>query len=184
MLKSFFVTLTAISTTLIAFSQPVKPQGVLGYVVSSKGDTLRGEVNYLKKTGYRQSMQIKLDDQTTKVCNARNYKFVKAGDAIFESFSITTGDVAENQFFWRKSSGKIDFYEYQYEIYQANNMVTKSEFYVRKNGSNDLIRLNGANFRKKLGELIADPKVAERLEAKETKLEDVEEILNEYNKGA
>lgn len=129
-------------------------------------------------------MQIKFPDETTKMCNARNYKYVKAGDQIFESFEISTGDVAEKQFFWRKASGKIDFYEYQYEMYRANNMVTQSEYYIRVKGTEDLIRINGANFRKKLAELVQDnPQITEKIESKETKLEDVEEILIEYNKG-
>ena len=90
---------------------PAKPSGAPGYVVSTKGDTLFGEVNYLKKSGYRQSMQLKLADQTTKVCNARNFVYVKAGDDVFESFQVPDGD--EKQFFWKKTGGRIYFFEYQ-----------------------------------------------------------------------
>lgn len=183
MLKTVLLTLAIFSSTLL-FAQTPKTELVSGYIVSAKGDTLFGEINYLKKSGYRQGMIIKLADQTTKNCNARNYVYVKAGEEIFESFLVPAGEVNEKQFFWKKSSGKIDFYEYQYEIFVANNMVTKSEFYIRTKGTEELVKLNGSNFKKKLGELVKDnAKIAERIAAKETKLEDVGEILAEYNKG-
>lgn len=183
MLRTIFVALTILSSSYL-FAQSTKVELVPGYVVSSKGDTVFGEINYLKKSGYRQSIIVKLPDLSTKNCNAKNYVYVKAGDEIFESFLVPDGEVNEKQFFWRKTTGKIDFYEYQYEIYMANNMVTKSEFYVRTKGSQDLIKLNGSNFKKKLAELIKDnSKITEKIAAKDTKLEDLEEILAEYNKG-
>jgi len=185
MIKLFTLTLAIASTGLLLNAQTVKPVGVPGYAVAAKtGDTLHGEINYLKKTGYRQSMQLKFPDQTTKVCSARNFKYVKAGDEVFVAFAIQDADVTENQFFWRKATGKIDFYEYQYEMYVANNMVTKSEFYIVPKGTEELIKLNGANFKKKLTEYVKEPKLVDQINAKETKLEDVEEIVKEYNKGA
>jgi hypothetical protein len=185
MIRLFTLTFTIVTTFGFLNAQTAKPVGVPGYVVASKtGDTLFGEINYLKKTGYRQSMQIKFPDQTTKVCSARNYKFVKAGDDVFVAFAIQDADVTENQFFWRKATGKIDFYEYQYEMYVANNTVTKSEYYIIPKGGGDLIKLNGANFKKKLTEYVKEPKLVDQINSKDTKLEDVEEIVKEYNKGA
>lgn len=152
-----------------------------GFAVAAKGDTLFGNINYLKKSGYRQSMQVKLPDQTTKSINARNYVYVKAGNEIFESFLVPGGE--EKQFFWQKSGGKIFFYEYQYELYQLNTMVTKTEYYVRKAGSDELLKTGSGSFKKKMGEWMADaPELVKRLEDKETKFEDLEAIIIEYNK--
>lgn len=182
MLKTFILSLTTLST-LAVYGQTAKPPGEPGFAVTTKGDTLRGEINYLKKSGYRQSMQIKFPDQTTKVCSARNFTYVKAGDQVFESFLVPEAE--ERQFFWKKTAGKISFYEYQYEFYQLNSTVTKSEFYIAGKGAEELVRLNATNFRKKLEDLVKDdPKVAERINAKDTRLEDLEEILKEYNKGS
>ena len=184
MIRLFTLTLSIVTSCSFLNAQTTKPVGVPGYAVVAKtGDTLHGEINYLKKTGYRQSMQVKLPDQTTKVCSARNYKFVKAGEDVFVAFAIQDADVTENQFFWRKATGKIDFYEYQYEMYVANNMVTKSEYYIVPKGTEELIKLNGANFKKKLTEYVKDSKLIDQINAKETKLEDAEEIVKEYNKG-
>lgn len=152
-----------------------------GFAVSAKGDTLFGNINYMKKTGYRQSMQVKLPDQTTKSINARNYVYVKVGGEIFESFLVPGGE--EKQFFWQKSGGKIFFYEYQYELYQLNTMVTKTEYYVRKAGSDELLKTGTGNFKKKMGDWMADaPELVKKVEDKETKFEDLEAIIIEYNK--
>lgn len=184
MLRILTITLSASFFTAVAVAQSSKIEAVPGFAVSAKGDTLHGQVNYLKKSGYRQSMQIKLADNTSKVCNARNYKYIKAGEQVFESFPVENGDVKDSQFFWKKSTGEIDLYEYQYEIFVANNTVTRSEFYVRARGAEELVRLTALNFKKKLSELVKNnPKTLEKVEAKQTKLENLEEIIDEHNKG-
>jgi hypothetical protein len=171
---------------LIPASLPAQtPKNVIpkemGFAVSVKGDTLFGEINYMKKTGYRQTMQVRIDEQTQKTCNPKQYLYIKAGDHVFESFLVPGGE--EKQFFWLKTGGKISLYEYQYELYQLNTTVTKSEYYIRTKGSGELIKLNPGNFKKKLGELVADnPKVSEMLSAKDTKFEALEEIIALYNK--
>lgn len=153
----------------------------MGFAVSVKGDTLFGEVNYMKKTGYRQTMQVRIDEQTQKTCNPKQYSYIKAGDNVFESFFVPGGE--DKQFFWLKTGGKIFLYEYQYEMYQLNTTVTKSEYYIRTKGSDELTKLNPNNFKKKVGELVADnTKVSEMISAKDTKFEDLEEILSLYNK--
>jgi len=188
-MKTYILALSTFFAAQLSYSQtatPAKtPQGAPGYVVSTAGDTLFGEINYMKKSGYRQSMQIKFPDQTTKMCNARNFVYVKAGDEVFESLSIANSEgKEEKQFFWKKTGGKIAFYEYQYELYQLNTMVTKSEFYIKVKGSDELVKISASNFKKKLEDLVKDnPKIAERIASKDTKFEEVEEILKEYNKG-
>lgn len=171
---AFFIS----SVSFAQSSGKIEPER--GFAVSSKGDTLFGDVNYMKRSGYRQSMQVKIDEQTTKTCSPRNYVFVKAGEHIFETFLVPGGE--DKQFFWRKTGGKVFFYEYQYEFYQANNMVTKSEFYIRKKDSDELIKIGPANFKKKLSEIISDDaKLLAKLEEKDTKFEDLEELLIAYN---
>lgn len=182
MFKYFILSLATL-TAISAYAQTPKPAGEPGYAVSAKGDTLFGEVSYLKKSGYRQSMSVKLPDQTTKSCSPRSYTYIKAGNNVFISFMVPEAE--EKQFFWRKTTGKITLYEYQYDFYQMNNTVTKSEYYIQLKEGEDPIRLNGSNFRKKLEDIVQDnPKVAERIANKDTKLEEIEEILIEYNKGA
>lgn len=170
-------------TAVTVYAQTPKPAAEPGFAVSAKGDTIFGEVSYLKKSGYRQSMSVKLADQTTKSCSPRSYNYVKAGDQVFISFLVPEAE--EKQFFWRKTVGKVTLYEYQYDFYQMNSTVTKSEYYIQLKEGDEPIRLNGANFRKKLEDVVQDnPKIAERIANKDTKLEEIEEILTEYNKGA
>lgn len=161
-------------------AQNTKFEAEPGFAVSIKGDTLFGVINYMKKSGYRQSMQLKENEQTSKMINARNYVFVKAGNEIFESFQVPGTD--EKQFFWQKTGGKVFLYEYQYELYQLNNTVTKTEYYAKKAGSDELVKLGPGNFKKKIAEWISDsPGLVQKLENKETKFEDLETILKEYN---
>ncbi len=184
-MKAFFYSLSTfflmVPFSLFGQGTTSKIEPEPGFAVSVKGDTLFGNINYLKKTGYRQSMQVKLPDQSTKSINARNYVLVKVGNEIFESFLVPGGE--EKQFFWQKEGGKIFFYEYQYELYQLNTMVTKTEYYVRRKGSDELLKTGSGNFKKKLGEWMSDaPDLVKKLDDKETKFDDLEAIINEYNK--
>lgn len=175
------VSILFLSGIISLHAQTPKFEAEPGFAVSAKGDTLFGMVNYMKKSGYRQSMQVKVDEQTSKMVNARNYLYVKAGKEVFESFQVPGGE--DKQFFWQKTGGKVFLYEYQYELYQLNTMVTKTEYYARKAGKDELVKLGPGNYKKKIGEWISDnPALVQKLEDKETKFEDLEAILVEYNK--
>lgn len=180
-MKLFFSTLTMLLFTSIAFAQ--KPGDPFpGFAVANSGDTLKGGVTALKKNGnIRPSFQIKFDDESTKTLGAKKYKFVKAGDMEFESYEIPGNAEGDWAFFYKKSSGKVTLYEYQYEVYEMNKTVWKSEFYL-KNKAGELDRINKANYKKKLQEVFAEKsEFIKKIE--DVKFEDIYKLIDEFNEA-
>ncbi len=177
-MKYFFSSLALLLISSLAFSQkPGEP--FPGYSVSNEGDTIRGGVVALKRNGnIRPSFQMKFEDESTKAISPKKYKYVLAGEMEFESYEIPGNADGDFAFFYKKSSGEISLYEYQYEVYELNKTVWKSEFYI-KNGK-DLERLTKSNFTKRLPVLFASkPEVVSKV--KDTKFEDVFKLFDEYN---
>ena len=102
-----------------------------GFAVTSEGDTVKGNLIVLKRNGnFRPSFQMRFEDETTRVFAPKRTKYVKAGDMEFESFVIPGNAEGDYAFFYRKASGKIVMYEYQYEMYAMNQTRWISEFYI------------------------------------------------------
>jgi hypothetical protein len=173
---SLFCFLFFFNTNVFAQAFPPAP----GYAVMLKGDTLKGDIKYKKKDSYMPNMQVKLADGTSKALSPKMTALVKAGEDIFESFLVPGTE--DRAFFHRLIAGKLNFYEYKYDFYQFNNTVTKTEYYVRKQGGDELIKINQANCKKKMTELFNnDAKLSARLEAKDFKFEDLGELIEEFN---
>jgi len=121
---------------------------------------------------------MKFEDESTKAISPKKFKYVLAGEMEFESYEIPGNADGDFAFFYKKSSGAVSLYEYQYEVYELNKTVWKSEFYV-KNG-NDLERLTKSNYTKRLPTLFASkPEIVAKI--KGTKFEDIYKLFDEFN---
>lgn len=177
----FAILITVIGVQQCVFSQTANNQGTLpGYAVMAKGDTLRGEIKFRKKESYAQNMSVRFPDQNVKSVTPKTAVYVIAGDNEFESYEVPGSQ--DRAFFKKLVGGKINFYQYDYEMYQFNNTVTKSENYVKKSGSDELIKINNSNYKKKLGELISDNKeIMAKIEAKDSNFDKIQEWIKQYN---
>ncbi|MBL0912057.1 MAG: hypothetical protein IBJ09_06755 [Bacteroidia bacterium] len=151
-----------------------------GYAVTVDGDTIKGNLVVMKKNGnFRTSFQMRFEDESTRTFAPKKTKYVKAGEMEFDAFAIPGNTEGDYGFFYRKASGKVTMYEYQYEIYAMNQTRWISEFYI-KDDKGELLALTKMNYKKKLGEVLsAQPALVQKLEG--TKLEEAYKVVEEYN---
>lgn len=172
----FFYSLTGLfsQNPAAAFIKP-------GIAVSNKGDTLRGDIRWAKKEIYLQNMSMKLPDNTSKGISPKNFRYVRVGEHEFESVELPGGE-KEKVFMKRLSSGKINLYQYDYELYQFNTNTVKSEHYIRSGPEGEVIKITTGNAHKKLDDLMADrPDLLKQLEDKHLDFAKLKETIDLYN---
>jgi hypothetical protein len=151
-----------------------------GYVVTTEGDTIRGELKYKNKYTYTQRIICKYGDDEKKTFNYKNALFFSADDENYELHEVKGID--DKVFLRKHISGAISFFEYNYELMQMNKIVVKSENYVKADKADELIKISGGNFKKVLSDLMMDePTIVDRINQKDTKFEDVRSIISSYN---
>lgn len=177
----FSILIATIAFSQSSYSQTSNNQATLpGYAVMAKGDTLRGEIKFRKKESYAQNMSVRFPDQNVKSVTPKTAVYVLAGDNEFESYEVPGSQ--DRAFFKKLVGGKINYYQYDYEMYQFNNTVTKSENYIKKSGSDELIKINNGNYKKKLGELMGDNKdIVAKIEAKDSNFDKIQDWIKQYN---
>ncbi|MCS6979965.1 MAG: hypothetical protein NZM15_07675 [Flavobacteriales bacterium] len=182
-MKSIFI-LTAIYWTMISPARAQNPAAQFikpGVAVSNKGDTLRGDIRWAKKEIYLQNMSMKFADNTSKGIGPKNFKYVRVGDMEFESVELPGGD-KEKVFMKILSKGKINFYQYDYELYQFNTNTIKNEYYARSGQDGELLKINTGNAAKKLDDLMKDrPDLIKLLEDKNLEISKIKETIDLYN---
>jgi hypothetical protein len=152
-----------------------------GLAVSNKGDTLRGDIRWAKKEIYLQNMSMKLPDNTSKGITPKNFRYVRVGEHEFESIELPGGD-KEKVFMKRLSAGKINLYQYDYELYQFNTNTVKSEHYIRSGPAGEVVKITTSNAHKKLDDLMADrPDLLKQLQDKHLEFAKLKEIIDLYN---
>ncbi len=181
-MKVIFTALTTLFICGITYAQ--KPGDPLpGFGVTVDGDTIRGGVVALRKDGnFRPSFQVKLEDETSKSLSPKKTKYVLAGDMEFDTFVIPGNPDGDMAFFYRKSSGKVILYEYQFQVYEMNKTVWKSEFYLKSPDKDELERINKANYKKKLSALFSDnPELQKQVD--QVKFEEIHTLFDMYNEA-
>lgn len=177
-MKFIFSSVSFLLFTCLLFAQ--KPGDPFpGYGVTNEGDTIKGGVIALKKNGnIRASFQVRFEDETTKSFSPKKIKYVLAGEMEFEAHAIPGNSDGDFAFFYKKSTGAINLYEYQYEVYELNKTVWKSEYYIKKDENLD--RLTKGNYENKLKTTFANkPEVVAKL--KTVKFEELFRLFDEYN---
>ncbi len=160
------------------FSQ--SPGFSFGYVVTIEGDTLRGELKYKNKYTYTQRVILRDENGEKKTFNFKSAKFFSANDEYYELHEVK-GET-DKMFLRRFIHGPISYYEYHYELMQMNKIVVKTESYVKAADSEELVKINGGNFKKVLSEMMSSqPTIVDRINAKDTKFEDVKSIVASFN---
>jgi hypothetical protein len=178
MKNTLLVYLSIITFIGNVFSQT--PGFTPGYVVTSTGDTIRGEVKYKNKYTYTQKVIIKYGDDEKKTLNFRNAVFFASEGEEYELFEVKGVD--DKVFLRRYIVGKINYYIYEYELMQMNKIVVKSESYVKAKNSDELIKVNKGNFKKVLSDMMSDnPSLVEKINEKDASFDDIQDFIKQYN---
>ncbi|MCU0435614.1 MAG: hypothetical protein MUC87_19295 [Bacteroidia bacterium] len=155
-----------------------------GYVVLNSGDTVKGEVRYntKKEIDLYSKVQIKLSETEKKSYNPDKIKSYGYEEVKFVTRKIG-GELA---FVKVLTAGRINIFEFQYELQRGGDIVVEKEYFIENTDkkADEPQKLKTAKFKKIVAELMADhTELVERIQAEDKKYElsDCQEIAEEYN---
>jgi hypothetical protein len=127
---------------------------VKGYLISSKGDTLQGEikVNPKKEIDLYTKVTFRDANGAQKVYRAGKAKAYGFNDRHFVSITFEE----EPGFYEVLAQGEINFYKLGFEELRMNQAVFEVEYYLSKSGENELVLLKESKFKKQMGEWMKD----------------------------
>jgi len=150
MKKSYLAVLLCIYT-LLATSQSTMFRG---YIVTEKGDTLKGEakINPKKEIDNYSKVTFKDDSGVQKM-----YKPLKLKAYGFKDEHYVSMDSEDERKFYRVlAAGDIYFYKLGYEAMKMNEIVFEEEYYIAHAGDKELFLIKESKFKKHLTEWMKD----------------------------
>ena len=158
-----------------------------GYVVTNKGDTLKGEIiERDKKTGLRfEGDKIKLIISPTekKSYSPGKIKMYYNGENVFESVEYKSEEFA---FMQVVDKGELTLYQLDLERDKKGEIeVYETQYYVKKTTEKAAIRIKENNFKKDIGALVKDNEdMLDEVNNKDLVFEDLEKVIKDYNAWA
>lgn len=150
-----------------------------GYVVTSVGDTLKGEIRVNNKS------QIEAFDKVTYQNGPTDKRSFRANKA--KSYSVN-GDFyvskkVEDKFVFLKqlSGGAVTLYEHKTEQFVMNDIRVYTDYYMQK-GDGELIQIKESKYRKQLAEIMSDnPALIKDIQNKKYNFDKLVDIFEKYN---
>lgn len=153
-----------------------------GYIVLLSGDSVKGDirVNTKKELPLFSKVAVKQGEAT------KTYKPEQVKEYGFESTHFVARKIdGEMQFVKVLSSGRVNLYEWQYELQRGNEVVVESEYYIEKNdGASEMQKAKSGKFKKIVAEIMADnSELVARVQGDDKKYEVAEmtQVCDEYN---
>jgi hypothetical protein len=154
-----------------------------GYVLTLKGDTLKGEIKKnLKKEfdNFCRAAYRKSDGGEIKTFRPDKIKEYCVDGVTFVSRNIE----GEQVFVKRVSKGTLNLYEAQVEVLIMNDLKVKSDYYMEKEAG-EFVKIKSGKFKKQITDVMSDnEEIVKGLEEKKYDYENVVELFNVYNKKA
>lgn len=167
----------ALSPVFLCAQQKYVP----GYIVTTAGDTLKGEIKINEKKPL--DRYVKAPFRDTKGMQ-KTYKPEKIKGYGFGSDNfVTRQDGSEPAFFRVLTDGHIDLLELKYEGLRMNKPVVESEYYLAVEGEKNMQQVKSRNFRKQLGSVMNDNEeiASQYPEDKQFEEEEALSVINAYN---
>ncbi|MGQ0827140.1 MAG: hypothetical protein ACT4ON_01970 [Bacteroidota bacterium] len=155
-----------------------------GYVVMLKGDTLKGEIKTNPKKEYDNF--IKAAYRKSEGNEIKTFGPTKITEYCVNGITYVSRNIdGEQVFIKRISSGAVNLYEAQIEVYLMNELRIKSDYFMEKVGETGPIKIKSGKFKKQVQEVMGDNEVIVKgLEDKTYDYENIVEVFNTYNKSA
>jgi hypothetical protein len=154
-----------------------------GYVILTSGDSVKGEikVNAKKEISHFQKVTMKISETSTKT-----YKPEQVKEYGFDGNRFLARKMDGEMAFMKViSAGRINLFEWQYEIQRGSDIVVEKEYFIEKNdGSGKMEKAKTGKFKKIVAEYMADhTELVARVEGDSKKYEigDMQNIVDEYN---
>jgi hypothetical protein len=178
--KLVLILVLAVSGASVAHAELVWKNG---YVILTNGDSVKGDikVNTKKELTLFQKVTMKITETSTKT-----YKPEQVAEYGFEESKFLARKVdGEMQFMKVLASGRVNLFEWQYELQRGNELVVEKEYFIEKNdGAGKLEKAKPAKFKKTVAELMADhTDLVARIQNEDKKYEiaQMQSIVEEYN---
>jgi hypothetical protein len=155
-----------------------------GYVVLNTGDTVKGEVrlNSKKEVDLYTKVQLKISETEKKSYSPEKIKAYGYEDIRFLSRKVG----GEPAFLKVLTAGRINIYEYQYELQRGSSIVSETEYFIEKTDKPDAEpqKLKMSKFKKIVADLMADhTDLVERVQSEDEEFEltNCLQVVQEYN---
>ncbi len=158
-----------------------KPEFYKGYVVTDKGDTIRGEVKYNPKKEQDCYSKVAFKDENGVM---KNYKPKKAVAYGFNGQHYVAMEFdGEMKYYQVLSSGELMLYKMMYEMISMNQLVMGSVYYIAHKGDKSLKEVKESKFKKQMAEYMKDnPEILEGYDdGKDFNAESAIEVVRQYN---
>lgn len=143
---TFLIFCCAFATAQITF--------VKGYLITDKGDTLKGEVKVNPKKEHELYSKVFFKDESGV---QKNYKPNKVkGYGINNEHFISISQDEEALFYKRLTIGAIVLYKTSFETVNMNETIHDHMWYLFKDGDKKLTEVREGKFRKQLSEWMKD----------------------------
>jgi hypothetical protein len=151
-----------------------------GYVLLTSGDTVKGEikVNPKKEFDFYSRVMVKRTEDDKKT-----FTSVKAKEFCFDQTRFVSRLVeGESSFVKCLSAGAINLYEHQYEWQSGNNIVYKSEYFIEKANSTEMVRVKSGHFKKIVEEYMGDnASLLKDVHDKKYDFDQLADVVQQYN---
>ena len=173
-------------TMVVAFNSSANAQAnyYKGYVILLTGDTLKGEIKMNPKhelDNFTKASYRKNEGSEIKTFNPKKIKEYNVNGVTFVSRNLD----GEQIFMKQLSSGLVNLYEEQVEVYQMNEIKVKSDYYMEKAGEAGPIKIKSGKFRKQVEEVMSDNlDIVKGLQDKTYDFDNIVEVFNNDIKSA
>jgi hypothetical protein len=153
-----------------------------GYIVLTSGDSVKGDIriNTKKELPMFSKVAVKQGEST------KTYKPEQVKEYGYESTHFISRQIdGEMQFVKVLSFGRVNLYEWQYELQRGNDLVVESEYYIEKNdGVSEMQKAKSGKFKKIVADVMSDnSELVTRVQGDDKKYEVTEmtQVCDEYN---
>lgn len=155
-----------------------------GYVIMLKGDTLKGEIKKNPKKEFDNF--VKAAYRKSEGGEIKTFNPTKITEYCVDGFKYVSRNIDGEQVFIKLiSSGAVNLYEAQLEVYQMNDIKIKSDYFMERSGEAGPIKIKSGKFRKQVQEVMSDNEdIVKGLEDKTYDFDNIVEVFNTYNKSA
>ncbi len=124
---------------------------VKGYLITEKGDTLKGEVKMNPKKEYENYNKVFFKDNSGIQKNYKPNKKIKGYGFDNNHFVTITLD-EETKFYKRLTTGDITFYKISFEAINMNEVTYDFDYFLFREGDKKLTNAKQNKFKKQLQE--------------------------------
>lgn len=168
---------------LLSVSRGLKAQAafVPGFLVTAKGDTLKGELKINPKKLHENHYKIIFKDSKG---SQKNYKPGKAkAYGYADNLYISFDEDEEPGFYKVLTKGSIVLLQSSFEVINKNELGYENEYFLYKEGDKKITTVKEGKFKKQLHDWMADaPEIAEEFkDEKKFNVESAVEVINKYN---